>query len=290
MVKKLIKTEDLFKRCGGFSHGFQEDPQRILIIFDGYDEAGETAKNLVSLALTLGCSLLVSSRPHSVNDIHPRVDIEVECLEFSDTNLKNFVRKELGSENGDSLLNFLHGNLSIKDTCRVAVNAQIVARLWKKASSRAELIETNSANLSRLYSLMSNYIWRRFTEEREDKFKRDSTYHSLECIAFESFRKNLAEIPEQLVMDYAQETEKVFRDSGFLLFMEEGSVFQFAHLTFHEYFAGRHLSKLLKSTNGEDRKKAEKFIAEHKYIQTSRVMLSFMTQCYCTRVASDENT
>jgi len=40
MVKKLIKTEDLFKRCGGFSHGFQEDPQRILMI--GNPGTGET--------------------------------------------------------------------------------------------------------------------------------------------------------------------------------------------------------------------------------------------------------
>lgn len=250
-----------------------------LLIMDGYDEAGETAKAMVSSALKLGCRLLILSRPHSLHSIRINIEVEVECLEFQKEQLQSFISKEIESDEANDALEFISKNSSLEETCLIPINAQIMTRLWKSSYKEA-LVKSSSTNLTLFYSMLSKYAWTRFTE-REERYDMNATFEALEHIAFESLRMGKVEIPRDLVIDLAPESVKVFCNSGFLLFMEEGTVFQFAHLTFHEYFAGCHLAKMLKSNVDKERKKAEKFISQHKYIGTSQVMLSFMVQQFC---------
>lgn len=73
--------------------------------------------------------------------------------------------------------------------------------------------------------------------------------------------------------------EKTLLHSGFLMLREEGTLYQFPHLTFLEYFAGFYLSYcLFKSVNSVEKEEAKKFISLNKYKDVHSVSFSFMMQ------------
>eukprot|EP00210_Caulerpa_lentillifera_P002897 g2767.t1 len=255
-----------------------------LLVLDGLDEGDSKAWELVHLSMEQPCSLLLLSRPHNVQRIREKADIEIECLEFSDKHLKSFIAKELPQKEAEEFFQFLDQSLSIWEAARVPVNAQIICDMWT-SSAKEELKTINIMNLGWLYDQMVNYVWMRYTKKEDVDVKvgeKESVLSSLEIIAFESFKQGKVEIPKTLVIEHSNtNSDAILRDAGFLLFVQEGEVFQFAHLTFHEYFAGRHLTKMLDSNNARENRKAKKFISEHKYRDTSRVVFAFMIGIYC---------
>ena len=68
----------------------------------------------------------------------------------------------------------------------------------------------------------------------------------------------------------------MLKDSGFLLLEEVEKQYQFPHLTFQEYFAGRALARQLFSSKAKVRKEAEKFLSKHQYAPQYGRMLSFL--------------
>eukprot|EP00210_Caulerpa_lentillifera_P002871 g2741.t1 len=255
-----------------------------LLIMDGLDEGDQEAWELVYLSLKQPCSLLLLSRPHNVQRIRDKVDIEMECLEFSDEHLKSFIVKELLQEEVEDFLQFLNQGSSIWETARVPVNVQIICNMWT-SSVKEELKITKVMNLAWLYDQMVKYVWMRYTKKEDVDVKvgeKESVLSSLEVIAFESFKQGKVEIPENLVNEHSNiDSYDILRDAGFLLFAQEGQVCKLKHLTFHEYFAGRHLAKMLDSNNAREKRKAKRFIFEHKYREASRVVFAFMIGIYC---------
>eukprot|EP00210_Caulerpa_lentillifera_P002926 g2793.t1 len=255
-----------------------------LLILDGLDEGDSEAWELVHLSMEQTCSLLLLSRPHNVQRIRDKANIEIECLEFSDEHLKSFIVKELSQEDVEEFSQFLGQSSSIWEAARVPVNAQIICNMWTSLS-KEELKTMKVMNLAWLYDQMVNYVWMRFTQKEGVDVKvgeKESVLSSLEIIAFESFKQGKVEIPETLVNEHSKtDSDAILRDAGFLLFVQEGQVFQFAHLTFHEYFVGRHLAKMLDSNRDREQRKAKRFICEHKYRDTSRVVFAFMIGIYC---------
>eukprot|EP00210_Caulerpa_lentillifera_P009441 g9002.t1 len=261
-----------------------------LLILDGLDEGNEEAWKLVDLSLKQPCSLLLLSRPHNVQMLREKVDIEIECLGFNDEHLNRFIARELQANDAKELLQFLRQSSSIWDAARVPINAQIICNMWT-SSSKEELKTMKVMNVAWLYKQMANYVWERYTKKDNAKERdRELVFTSLELIAFESLKARKVEIPENLVVEHSKSTSfDILRDAGFLLFMQEGEVFQFAHLTFHEYFAGCHLAKMLDFGKDRDKRKAKRFISEHKYRETSRVTLAFMTGIFCQDNDVEEN-
>eukprot|EP00210_Caulerpa_lentillifera_P001910 g1837.t1 len=253
-----------------------------LLILDGLDEGNEEAWKLIDLSLKQPCCLLLLSRPHNVKMLRERVDIEIECLGFNDEHLYRFISRELQADVAFELLEFLSQSSSIWDAARVPVNAQIICNMWT-SSAKDKLKTMKVMNVAWLYKQMANYVWERYTEKDNSKERdKESVFTSLELIAFESLKAGKVEIPENLVVEHSKGTScAILRDVGFLLFVQEGEVFQFAHLTFHEYFAGCHLAKILDSGKDKDKRKAKRFISECKYRETNRVMLAFMTGIFC---------
>eukprot|EP00210_Caulerpa_lentillifera_P002893 g2763.t1 len=239
-----------------------------LLILDGLDEGDQAAWKFVHLSLEQPCSLLLLSRPHNVQRIRDKADIEIECLEFSDEHLKNFISKELPQEDVEEFSQFLNQSSSIWEVARVPINVQIICNMWT-SSAKEELKTINIMNLGWLYDQMVNYVWMRYIKKEDinvNSGERDLVLSSL----------------ENLVNEHSNtDSHDILRDTGFLLFVQEGQVFQFAHLTFHEYFASRHLAKLLDSNNDREKRKARRFICENKYRDTSRVVFAFMIDIYC---------
>eukprot|EP00210_Caulerpa_lentillifera_P002924 g2791.t1 len=286
-IVNLCYIADL--RCGCEELIYEEVKGRLqhkttLLILDGLDEGDQEAWEVVYLSLKQPCTLLLLSRPHNIQKVRAKVDIEMECLDFSDEHLKRFIAKELPQKDVEEFLQFLNQSLSIWDAARVPVNAQIICNMWT-SSAKEELKTMKVMNLAWLYDQMVKYVWMRYITKEDITIhvgERDSVMSSLEIIAFESFKQGKVEIPETLVIEHSKtDSDAILRDAGFLLFGQEGQVFQFAHLTFHEYFAGRYLAKMLDSNNARENKKAKKFISEHKYRDTSRVVFAFMISLFC---------
>eukprot|EP00210_Caulerpa_lentillifera_P002901 g2770.t2 len=276
-------------KCGCEEAIYEEVRDRLqdkttLLILDGLDEGDNEAWKLVHLSLEQSCSLLLLSRPHNVQRIRDKVDIEMECLEFSDEHLKSFIVKELLQEEVEDFLQFLSQGSSIWEAARVPVNIQIICNMWTSLA-KEELKTMKVMNLAWLYDQMVNYVWMRYTKKEDVDVKvgeKESVLSSLEIIAFESFKQGKVEIPKTLVIEHSNiDSDAILRNAGFLLFVQEGEVFQFAHLTFHEYFVGRHLAKMLDSNRDREKRKAKRFICEHKYRDTSRVVFAFMIGIYC---------
>eukprot|EP00210_Caulerpa_lentillifera_P002860 g2732.t2 len=235
-----------------------------LLILDGLDEGDQAAWKFVHLSLEQPCSLLL--------------------LKFSDEHLKNFISKELPQEDVEEFSQFLNQSSSIWEVARVPINVQIICNMWT-SSAKEGLKTIKVMNLAWLYDQMVKYVWMRYIKKEDinvNAGERDLVLSSLEVIAFESFKKGKVEIPENLVNEHSNiDSYDILRDAGFLLFAQEGQVFQFAHLTFHEYFAGRHLAKMLDSNNDREKRKAKRFISEHKYREANRVVFAFMIGIYC---------
>eukprot|EP00210_Caulerpa_lentillifera_P002828 g2702.t1 len=270
-------VEDLYDEVGD-----RLRDKATLLILDGLDEGTNEAWELVYLSLKQSCVILLLSRPHNVQMIREKADIEIECLGFNDEQLRSFIAKELSQDDGKELLQFLSQSPSIWEAVQVPVNAQIICNMWT-SHLKEELKTMRIMNIAWLYGQMANYIWMRYTEKDDVRAReKASVFESLEIIAFESFKRGRVEIPESLVIEHSKtDSDVVLRDAGFLLFVQEGQVFQFAHLTFHEYFAGRYLANMLDSNKEREKRKAKRFISEHKYQGTSRVMFAFMIGIYC---------
>eukprot|EP00210_Caulerpa_lentillifera_P002930 g2797.t1 len=277
------------RRCGCEELIYEEVKDRLqhkttLLILDGLDEGDSEAWELVHLSMKQTCSLLLLSRPHNVQRIRDKANIEMECLEFNDEHLKSFIVRELPQEDVEEFMQFLGQNSSIWEAARVPVNAQIICNMWT-SSAKEELKTMKIMNLAWLYNQMVNYVWKRYKQKEDVDVKvgeKESVFNSLEIIAFESFKQGKVEIPETLVNEHSKtDFDDILRDAGFLLFAQEGQVFQFAHLIFHEYFAGRYLAKMLDSNRDREKRKAKRFICEHKYRDTSRVVFAFMIGLFC---------
>jgi len=258
-------------------------------MLDGLDEANEndSAEAIVRDTLARTCSVLVLSRPHNLGDLRSKVDVETECLGLNGDQLKAYVRREV-PDALDELIQFLKQSPLVWEVAMIHVNVQIICTLWNSEQRRC-LKEWKYVSLKSLYTSIVEYAWQRFKEKTQANTDRQLLFSSLEVIAFTSISQNKVEISPVLVMQHSQgsTTCKLLLDSGFLLFHQKGQVFQFAHLSFHEFFAGRCLAKKLRGTEREI-KKAKKYIAECKYYDTNRVTLSFMTQCYFQEDEDDE--
>lgn len=89
-------------------------------------------------------------------------------------------------------------------------------------------------------------------------------------------------IERELIFKYAttDPLKKTLNDSGFLLLKEEGTKYQFPHLTILEHFAGLHLlhSLFKKNVPDENRTQEISFISTQKYKDVHKATFSFMIQ------------
>ena len=107
-------------------------------------------------------------------------------------------------------------------------------------------------------------------------------FRDLEKIAFESLRKGLILIHERFVMQHAtsKNAARTFKESGLLLLVLEGQEYQFPHLTFHEYFAGRYIARILKQSRLDEKTRVLDFIRRGKYDEKHNLTLTFAMHAF----------
>ena len=141
-----------------------------------------------------------------------------------------------------------------------------------------------NGSLPGLYRRLTGYICKRYEERRRQQglaipYKnREELFDRLGKIALDALQQGEVLISQVLIDEV--EAEPVFKDmlkdAGFLLLEEVGKQYQFPHLTFQEYFAGRRLAGQLLSDKVKVRKEAEKFLTKHQYEPQYGRMLSFL--------------
>ena len=258
------------------------DLPTTLLAFDGLDEAGEDARELVHAAEGRLCKLLILTRPYNLQQIRARVDCQFECLGFNDQQLRNYINRELQQDQASRLIRSLQRDRGMWETAHTPVTAHIICSLSRERGIASE-DQGKRASMFHIYGDMTNYVWKRFKEKQGAKAaNKDIVFGDLEKIAFEALRKGQILIEERIVESHATSTNTtgLFKESGFLLFLMEGQQYQFPHLTFQEYFAGRFIARGLKNKGSEEEKRVLKFVQEGKYNQKNDVTMNFAMHAF----------
>ena len=272
-----VGYEDLLTQVEG-----DLDLPTTLLMFDGLDEAGDDARELVHAAEKRLCKLLILTRPYNLQQIRARVECEFECLGFNDRQLENYINKELQQDQASSLIRSFQQDRVLWETAHTPVTAYILCSLSKEHGTSVE-DRGKRATMFQIYGDVTNFVWKRFEEKPEARMaKKNVIFADLEKVAFEALTSGQILIEQRVVERCVTSTNasRFFKESGFLLLVLEGQEYQFPHLTFQEYFAGKFIARSLKNKGSEEEKKALRFIQKEKYNEKHDVTISFAMHAF----------
>ncbi|CAF1481926.1 unnamed protein product [Adineta steineri] len=281
------------------------DAKKTLWILDGYDEIVQ------NIPLHLECLFeQLLKTPHHILTSRPYQNalayhVQMEITGFTDKNIEQYVKQffdqmkdELNnsSNKGEQLFRFLQANRSIWGVAHIPVNLELICSLW----SNEDFIETKELTITSLYTVMTEWLCRRYLSRPNDKIQnipRDDVNQRcgkelafLENLAFNGMKSNTIILRPNLLRKALDEEKvtlrhhphilnmgvlKSFNKQGIDTQIETDKDHYFVHLSFQEYFAARYLIKALKqsSTHQEE----IKFIQRQKYNQRYALMFTFLS-------------
>ncbi len=275
----------------------KEHPEKILLIFDGWDEASadlqENLKTCFSISKT---HCLLTSRPGETHQIQGTFDLIVENVGFDQSQIITYAKQFFTltrSENANAFLTMLHSHSHLLNVAQTPLLLQILCDLWQKGKN--ELPQTLSSLLSnstnRLFILEQKR--ERPTEgrkplEENPPLMRVLLYQTLGEIALEGL-ENRMPITKQVIEKVLIENELAnprFRDikyqqlmsTGLLNTRGEGEVV-FLHHIYQEYSVARYISSLSKSDKKHALERQCRFVQTHRYKPHFHTVISLLTGC-----------
>ena len=258
------------------------DSPSTLLMVDGLDEANDDSRELVSNIWGRSCKVLLLSRPYNMENVDTRVDLHVECLGFNDRHLQDYIESELSEDDAPRLIRLLEHSDVVWEMAHTPVAACILCSLWKERGGAVE-DEGRRTSTFHAYSDMANHVWKKFEErQRERTVKKSELFGYLEKIAFEALQSGAILVHERSVMKHATSVRvaQTFKERGLPLLTLNGQEYQFPHLTFQEYFAGRYVARSLKQKGSDEERRALDFIREGKYNEKHALTLSFAMHAF----------
>ena len=255
-----------------------------LVILDGLDERAGAHPNLLEEATKGKHKLLMLSRPYGI--VHERqiISIEVEHQGFDDTQMDSYVQRYFQQRGAPAtlskdLLRFIKEYPAPSAISHVPVNLEILCALWRK-DHKVVRQATMQGSLPGLYRKLTRYIGDRYQEEHPtaESAVQAEVFQKLGKLALNSLWQGDVQLSDEQVKDVLDEspiTVAMLRASGFLQ-VAGREQYQFPHLTFQEYFAGRTLARQLFSDNTLEQQRAKTFLSRHKYAPQYARTLSFM--------------
>ncbi len=263
-----------------------------LVILDGLDEWSGLGESLLSPFTAVRHKLLMLSRSYQIDKARELADMEVEHVGLSSIQLRDYVCNTSGLSSVESyeFLSLLSQRPTISAIARVPVNLQILCFLWHDTPSHREVREAVcQGSLPSLYQIVTRKIWQRYVDRSRAlasyRAQREAMFEVLGKIALKAFASGEKGLVSSVLVDEFVENSSIadpdsvnIQDTGFLLFqyLEGSGQYQFAHLTFQEYFAGRRLADHLFSGNDRDRQSAQLFFKRHRYDPSYGRLFSFM--------------
>ena len=265
-----------------------------LVILDGLDERAGASEQIISQAQDQSAphKLLMLSRPYDIEEARRLAEIEIEHVGFNRAQLERYVRQEVSGKQVVGLLDYIRKHENIRTIAHVPVNLQILCALWQDQTDGVQE-ELDQGSLPSLYRQFINYIWYRYKgrlgKEQLQHQDKEHLFNTLGKVALQALEEGKVLISPILIdkilgadMD-ARASQQAFKDAGFFLLQYVGEdagkqegFYEFPHLTFQEYFAGRALAHQFLSKDEDEREEANDFLSEHKYKRQYGRTLTFM--------------
>ncbi|CAF4108906.1 unnamed protein product, partial [Adineta steineri] len=281
------------------------DAKKTLWILDGYDEI---VQNVPSHLECLFEQLLKT--PHHILTSRPYQNtlpyhVQMEITGFTNDNIERYVKQffdqmkdELDNSLNKSqkLLRFLKTNRSIWGVAHIPVNLELICSLW----SNEDFIETNELTITSLYTVMIEWLCRRYLSmpnkniqnlSKDDINQRcEKELAFLQNLAFNGMKNSTIILRPNLLRKALNEEKVSLHDHPHILnmgvlksFNKQGTNTQietdkdhyFAHLSFQEYFTARYLIKALKEPLNHQEE--IRFIQREKYNQRYALVFTFLS-------------
>lgn len=289
----MEKEQKLYTK--DISDYLKQNSQRILFVLDGLDEIfleeNSRQKSIVHELLQFPY-WIVTSRPHAAHMIQR--DATIENVGFASKSINFYLRKSF-QENAETLIQKVRHNRFIFGICHIPINLELVSTILRTGK---DLSTFNS--MTSLYENLTFTLQKRFLEKigrpeawewKPGDFNRDpqtaKIFELLETIAWVGMQERQlffsfnTKKMEEIYYQYPQtERDALFTElsvSGFLQSTgkcEEilGNEYSFLHLTFQEFFAARHLVRLLE----KNQPKAAKLIRGVKFDPRYKIVMWFV--------------
>lgn len=265
------------------------NPERLLFMLDGYDEAVNIPKHLQPILaekLLQQPNVILTSRP---NPGLPMLDVRLEVIGFTDENIdvytQMYFKQRERPEKAESLSAFIKVNPGVKGCAHIPINLELICSLWDYKQLSAPM------SVTELYSEMSTLLYRRYLREKQHRTdEADMTdrrvreccmpaIQSLGELAYRGMETGEIILGAQLVepvLDASPEAVQIgdLLEMGLLkptreIAMRTKNDYYFVHLTFQEYLAAEWLAH-------QEPAVMKQFLNEHKYQPQYQTMLGFL--------------
>ena len=286
-------TEDEYNSLRAHIDQELEKPM-TLVILDGLDDRAGASEKILRQAQAGTHKLLMLSRPYGIDAERRLSDLEIEHVGFNRAQLKAYVQAEVpDGERASELLGYIDKHENIRAIAHVPVNLQILCALWQDEDSGVDREELQQGSFFGLYRLITDFTWQRYKERAKEDVSpqaREDLFDKLGQIALGALEDGEVLIRpgriNKTLSNSATDVDEIkqkCQDVGFLLLQYVGDdtdkqqgFYEFPHLTFQEYFAGRALAHQFLSENKREQKRASTFLSEHKYESQYGRTLTFM--------------
>ncbi|SFV52913.1 hypothetical protein MNB_SV-12-1354 [hydrothermal vent metagenome] len=260
----------------------KENSQKMLFLFDGYDELdGDKKKALIrEIELYNLTYYVITSRPYGYQKNDFSVNEHFETIGFTDENVKEYIETFFkdNSKKSKSLNGYLKSNISIRHIAYIPLMLEMICSLWEEKEF------SNSLTMTELYSRIIENFLEEHSKNRDDETvfeweNREEIKEFLGKIAFNGLTKQTILFDGKFIRDMiGKDNLDFFKtsivNSGFLKSDIKdksllGNNFEFIHLTFQEYFSALYVASLSKEEQSE-------IVRDWKFYPHMQVFFAFL--------------
>ena len=258
-IGEIIDPDDPTNGMAIFQEMKRKRGERILIIFDGYDEAPAELKDSVVQRLLEGRTLplatvLITSRPTATYELvrDSRFEQKLEVLGFTKRNIlqyaKEYFLKEKKPEGTRQFRMYLKSRPHIFAMMYNSLHCAIVTEAYSFNLAHGRPIHTMTDLYTNLtLSLLSRYSSVRYTSYDELSDSVADKFWRLAKLAYDCYYKEelvFSDIPEDLIgLGFFQSFPRMYSHK------DASSCHSFLHLTVQEYLTALHASKCNSTQN-----------------------------------------
>ena len=254
-------------------------PEKILLIFDGWDEASGAARQaLQKYFLTSKTHCLFTSRPNDIPQIPGRFNLVVENIGFDQTQIVKYTNQFFAltkCESGDAFLAMLRTHSNLLSMAQTPMLLQILCDLWQKGER--EFPQTVSSLISKSAYVLFEWEQKKKGLETERKGQQENSalHEVLGKIALKGLESGGSNISQEHVDPVLFQK---LMTTGLLLECGQGVV-KFLHQIYQQYSIARYLSSLSKIDNKQVREKLSRFVQRNRYLPRFRDVISMLAGC-----------
>ena len=258
-IGEIIDPDDPANGMAIFQEMKRKRGERVLIIFDGYDEAPAELKESVVQRLLEGIPLpsatvLITSRPAATDELAKdrRFEQKLEVLGFTKRNIlqyvKEYFRKEKKPEETRQFRLYLKSRPHIFAMMYNPLHCAIVTEAYSFNLAHGRPIHTMTDLYTNLtLSLLSRYSSVRYTSYDELSDSVADKFWRLAKLAYDCYNKEelvFSDVPKDLIkLGFFQSFPRMYSHK------DASSCHIFLHLTVQEYLTALHASKCNSTQN-----------------------------------------